>query len=224
MQVINTSCTQCNKEFPVTSGEYNRKIKLGKTTFFCSLSCGTKHQLNIRSIKTQEAYAASPVLCLTCKSPLPYKLRHQNKYCNHSCAARHTNTFPTRKKKKLVPCEACGKPVAYKFCDSVCLNKLRRQQRIAKFLAGEALGEASAKRYFLEQQQGKCAICGISTWRDKPVLLILDHINGHSDNNTVDNLRLVCSNCDATLPTYKGRNKGQGRFTRKMRYRTGKSH
>ena len=58
---------------------------------------------------------------------------------------------------------------------------------------------------------------------DKPLLLILDHIDGNADNCKIDNLRLVCSNCDAQLSTYKGRNVGKGRFSRKMRYREGKS-
>ena len=42
----------------------------------------------------------------------------------------------------------------------------------------------------------------------------MDHIDGNSENNRLDNLRLICSNCDMQLPTYKAKNKGKGRKDR----------
>jgi len=38
------------------------------------------------------------------------------------------------------------------------------------------------------------------------------------------NLRLVCGNCDMLLPTYKSKNKGNGRHNRRKRYAEGKSY
>jgi hypothetical protein len=55
----------------------------------------------------------------------------------------------------------------------------------------------------------ECAIdhCGVKdTWHGKRVVLVLDHINGINNDNRLENLRLVCSNCDSQLPTYKSRN------------------
>jgi len=53
-----------------------------------------------------------------------------------------------------------------------------------------------------------CSICGIGPiWQGLPMPLILDHINGINNDNRLDNLRFVCSNCDSQLPTYKSRNK-----------------
>jgi len=37
--------------------------------------------------------------------------------------------------------------------------------------------------------------------------LILDHINGVNNDNRLENLRFVCSNCDSQLDTYKSRNR-----------------
>ncbi len=37
--------------------------------------------------------------------------------------------------------------------------------------------------------------------------LVLDHINGVRDDNRLENLRLVCPNCNATLDTHCGRNR-----------------
>lgn len=57
----------------------------------------------------------------------------------------------------------------------------------------------------------KCAICGLEPiWQGKPMPLILDHINGVNNDNRIENLRFVCSNCDTQLPTYKSRNKRKG--------------
>ncbi len=54
-----------------------------------------------------------------------------------------------------------------------------------------------------------CSCCGIGPeWCGKPMPLILDHINGINNDNRLENLRFVCSNCDSQLDTYKSRNKG----------------
>lgn len=45
--------------------------------------------------------------------------------------------------------------------------------------------------------------------------LVIDHINGRSSDNRLENLRLVCGNCDMLLPTYKSKNKNSDR-----KYRT----
>ena len=62
-----------------------------------------------------------------------------------------------------------------------------------------------------------CAICGINEWQGKPLVLRLDHINGHNKDNRLENLRWVCPNCDSQLDTfcrgYKG--KGQVKFCEK---------
>jgi hypothetical protein len=46
-------------------------------------------------------------------------------------------------------------------------------------------------------------------WNGQALLLILDHVNGNSHDNSPENLRLLCPNCDSQLPTRGGKNKGR---------------
>lgn len=46
-------------------------------------------------------------------------------------------------------------------------------------------------------------------WNNKPLTLILDHIDKCRDNNIPENLRLLCPNCDSQLDTKGGRNKNR---------------
>jgi len=48
-----------------------------------------------------------------------------------------------------------------------------------------------------------CEKCGQNeNWNGKRMSLILDHINGDNSDNRIENLRIVCPNCNATLPTH----------------------
>ena len=64
------------------------------------------------------------------------------------------------------------------------------------------------KRLYSEGfKEHTCELCGQDEiWNGRKMSLILDHINGINNDHRIENLRIVCPNCDATLPTYCGKN------------------
>jgi transposase-like protein len=80
----------------------------------------------------------------------------------------------------------------------------------------EVLVEASTyhrghlKRRLLEEgvKRPRCEMCGQGElWRGRRMSMVLDHINGVHDDHRLENLRILCPNCNATLDTHCGRHK-----------------
>ena len=66
----------------------------------------------------------------------------------------------------------------------------------------------SIKRRLIEDGilQYMCSECGWEgNWKNKPLTLVLDHINGISNDNKIENLRFLCPNCNSQTETFAGR-------------------
>lgn len=177
-------------------------------------------------------------ICTTCLITFEPRTKPSNierPFCSRSCAAKHNNhAYPKKKKiKETKYCLRCHEhiPANQKFCNNDCQQLYQAKSRVDSWLKSGNLPRVSThkqsyiKKYLLEQQKYLCAICFIpNLWQEKELILILDHIDGNSENNIRENLRLVCPNCDSQLSTYKGRNKGNGRFKRRVRYIEDKSY
>lgn len=57
----------------------------------------------------------------------------------------------------------------------------------------------------------KCYKCGLEPlWQGEKLTLQLDHINGNSRDNRLENLRILCPNCHTQTETYGSKNKKMG--------------
>lgn len=113
-------------------------------------------------------------------------------------------------------CKCCGKPISKSktYCNFTCEHTYLHKLAYQKIIDGDSsimkanYVPKAFKEDILEEQGGVCAICGMKPmWNEKPLVFILDHIDGHASNNKRDNLRLICPNCDSQLDTYKSKNK-----------------
>lgn len=131
----------------------------------------------------------------------------------------------------IANCLNCGQEyVLYyksgRFCCQKCANEYKHKQNYQKLIDGDPsilranYNPASFKKDILEEQGGVCAICGMPPeWNGKPLVFILDHIDGRASNNKRNNLRMICPNCDSQLDTYKSKNKNGDREYHRLNHR-----
>jgi hypothetical protein len=82
---------------------------------------------------------------------------------------------------------------------------------------GSTYSRVTLKRRLLAEgiKQPLCELCGQGdTWRGARMALVLDHINGVWNDNRLENLRMICPNCNATLDTHCGRKNKRERSER----------
>lgn len=108
--------------------------------------------------------------------------------------------------KDSVKCKGCGKEIVITrgrsrvYCNNFCQGL--HNWEVSKKEISE--GVRSANRRYVEETIGpNCSECGLTpTWNGKKLVMQLDHIDGNSDNNSIDNLRLLCPNCHTQTETW----------------------
>lgn len=195
--------------------------------FIINKTCKSiQHKLNRKGItsnkfnkRTQKIYCA----CKNCGTEILDYERRSRKFCSLSCSALYNNpkekAEDNNKPKKHNICINCGgnnSRRSRKFCSLKC-----KQKNIFKKIENGdvTLVEQQYKKYLIHKYGNKCMECG---WCEvhpitKKVPIQLEHIDGHSTNNSLYNLKLLCPNCHSLTPTYGSLNRGNGRLKRRKK-------
>lgn len=205
----------------------------------CSIST-VKRKMSLLGLKSKVySIKNEVVVCLNCESSF-YSLKSEGrKFCSNSCSSTYNNSLRIKKerskekrirfyKKVIGKCIHCSNDIVKKngrnqakYCSTQCQSDYQMEDRIHN-------GVASTRtlKIFLIKKYGdkcmKCEWCEINPSTNK-VPIELEHKDGNSDNNVLENLELLCPNCHSLTPTYKALNKGNGRHKRRERYKEGKS-
>lgn len=203
MKVI---CDNCGKEF----NKKEANIKITKHNY-CSRNC------------VIEDRKRKPKKCLCCGRE--FIGHYDAKFCSRSCSASYNNkgkshvNYKYPEKKEIVidngNCIRCGKQItnkwATKFCSSQCYNSYQKEIKINDFLNGK-LNDSTVRRsvireFLISRQGGVCEICKNKPFHnEKPLVFIIDHIDGNFKNNNPDNIRAICPNCNSQTDTFTGKN------------------
>jgi len=133
------------------------------------------------------------------------------------------------KNKEVKKCNFCDKELKgrnKKYCNNKCQVSYQKNEIFEEIKNGNLeLNDRWYKKYLIEEYGEKCMKCN---WNEvnqvtKKVPIELEHKDGNSKNNHLDNLELLCPNCHSLTSTYKGLNRGNGRNKRMERYYNGKT-
>ena len=124
-------------------------------------------------------------------------------------------------------CLNCGKELIntkntkHKYCSNTCQQEYEYKLWIEKYKQDNSIAKSTKwgqipkqlRKYIFEKFENKCCLCGWSEINPytNTLPLEIDHIDGNSENNSEENLRLICPNCHSLTATYRGANRGNGR-------------
>ena len=158
--------------------------------------------------------------CLNCGKEFIIKRFNDKKFCNKSCSATFNNKIrginSIKEIKYCLNCEKEIKPTNI-YCNNTCHAEFIEKENFKKIENGDlTLTHNQYKRFLIVKKGEKCEECG---WdKRNPVTgkvpIQLEHIDGNSENHSLNNLKILCPNCHSLTPTFGALNKGHGRKNR----------
>ena len=128
---------------------------------------------------------------------------------------------------KIFNCLNCGTDKAWhrncvnKYCDNQCQMEYQTKDRVRQWLDEKVYWNGKVpnwvRKTLAEKNGNFCSVCKITDHCGKLLVLEVDHIDGNHTNNVITNLRLICPNCHSQTDTYKNRNAGNGRSSRRIK-------
>lgn len=188
------------KALDITGQRFGKLVALskapsrsGKTYWLCQCDCGNQKEIQTSHLTNGQTL---------------------------SCGCINKSKNPNKQWPRY--CLNCGKQLSKsqnKYCSTICQNEYQRNQDVEKIFNGEMSGlknaitsspkiKDSLRSYLLKRANYSCEICGcnwINPYSNQTILEI-HHIDGNRNNNLEDNLQVLCPNCHAMTPNYRGLN------------------
>jgi len=235
VEVLVYICRKCGKKFGAERQYIGHLSQCSKPKKPCSI-CGRELLQSVYSLHLRAH--EKDTYCPVCGT----RIYRRTKFCSIACGNRYNSRKALiagggnireeiiqvgliKKKIHVRYCLFCDKtlgPKARFYCGVKCQKS--REWEIMKnkiIISGDAgrVNSASVKKLLIEVRGHVCVVCDRVEWNGAPIPLIMDHKDGNSENNLLVNLQLVCNNCNAQLSTHTGRNRGNGRILRRIKYR-----
>jgi hypothetical protein len=176
------------------------------------------HKLGYKS-STYYKSKRSKFNCKECNTEFEDLTERSRIFCSQSCNAKFNNRKKGYENREESKCISCSKKIKNKkYCNRECQTNYEKKQIFEKIENGDtSLYEKNYKKYLIKKYGEKCMNCG---WCEKnrktgKIPIQLEHIDGHSENNRLENLKLLCPNCHSLTETFGALNKGNGRKNRK---------
>jgi hypothetical protein len=148
-----------------------------------------------------------------CGSEAIFKLKN-----GKDCCSKRTSSCPEQKRKnseatKKVHDSGKRLPMnlVYKQLPEETKNKMNWNKGNYSGTLFEYNGVGNHKAVLIQERGHRCEDCGLTEWKSTSIPLELEHVDGNNRNNTKDNLKLLCCNCHALTPTWRGRNINSGK-------------
>lgn len=167
-----------------------------------------------------------------CSSDFTVKIpSDKKKYCSRSCAATVNNKSHPKRTVEGV-CKMCESPIpnSRTYCDDhmskqfslhAIIDGIRYtpEEALELWKDGSWVGgserklSAVVRRYILSKFNYSCSVCGFDEKHptDGGHIVEIDHINGVGSDHREVNLTVLCPNHHTMTPTFRGRNRGNGR-------------
>ncbi len=125
------------------------------------------------------------------------------KYCSRSCSNSRVRTEETKLKiSESVKKSDFWKNVDYSFNSKPDkIGKIKDTWKSKRNF--DTAHISSIKKWLKEEKNNTCEECGISEWNGKLLTMEVDHIDGNTKNNNLDNLKVLCPNCHSQTPNWR---------------------
>jgi hypothetical protein len=148
-----------------------------------------------------------------------------------ACEYHHGMNRTESRRCAIAGCNNKLKTGAFMYCSVKCQHV--RQKRRPKYTPGDSYKKRAATffmrgglfgyvapnflaRILRDYYGERCLRCGWSQRNPKTgkIPIEVEHIDGNWENSRLTNLTLLCPNCHALTPTFRGLNRGRGRAYR----------